>query len=99
MTVAEAPKVPQRLAIGGNRRLAIVLSAAREAPFKGSSFVLPAFVVAAPALAQGMREAPTAGMVGALKASFDAVGGYIVRSAEVQASSPRVSGGPCKGWP
>ncbi len=47
-----------------------------------ASLVLAAFVVAAPALAQGMKAAPAAGTVGALKASFDAVGGYIVRSAE-----------------
>jgi uncharacterized damage-inducible protein DinB len=49
---------------------------------KKASLVLAAFVVAAPALAQGMKAAPAAGMVGALKTSFDAVGGYIVRSAE-----------------
>jgi uncharacterized damage-inducible protein DinB len=49
---------------------------------KGSSLVLAAFVVAAPALAQGMKAAPAAGMVGALATSFHAVGGYIVRSAE-----------------
>jgi uncharacterized damage-inducible protein DinB len=49
---------------------------------KGTSLVLAAFVVAAPALAQGMKAAAPAGMVGALKTSFDAVGGYIVRSAE-----------------
>jgi uncharacterized damage-inducible protein DinB len=49
---------------------------------KGTSLVLAAFVVAAPALAQGMKAAPAPGMVGALATSFDAVGGYIVRSAE-----------------
>ncbi|HQU33146.1 MAG: hypothetical protein B7Z68_02350 [Acidobacteria bacterium 21-70-11] len=49
---------------------------------KKASLVLAVLVMAAPALAQGMKAAPAAGMVGALKASFDAVGGYIVRSAQ-----------------
>ena len=49
---------------------------------KRSLLVLAAFVVAAPAFAQGMKAAAAAGTVGALRTSFDAVGGYIVRSAE-----------------